>query len=118
VIGKASSEGGGSLMEKRQPLETLEGHGRLVWESHSLPVRHDVSVFEYTEIGPDGSVQLTHREIEARIEVTDQHALAQANGREDLVLHLQDGRSFPCVLTEAQGSAGWLEGTGELSPRS
>ena len=102
-------------MEKRKPLETLEGRGRLVWEAHSLPVRHDVSVFQYTDVGPDGSVQEAHREIEARIETDDQHALAQANGRDDLVLHLQDGRRFPCVLTEAQGGAGWLEGTGELT---
>jgi hypothetical protein len=68
------------------------------------------------EAGPDGTVQLTYREIEARVEAASQRELALANGREDLVLHVQDGRQFPCILTEAQGSAGWLVGTGELAP--
>jgi len=102
-------------MEKRQPLETMVGQGRLTWADHSLPVRHDVSVFEYRDVAPDGSVRLAHREIEARIEAADQRVLALADGREDLVLHLQDGRRFPCVLQEAQGSAGWLIATDEIT---
>ena len=105
-------------MEKRQQLEAFEGSGRLVWERHTLPVRYDVTLNQYQDGGADGSVRLAHRIIEARIEAADQALLAQANGREDLVLYLEDGRWFPCVLREAQGSAGWLVSESELSARS
>jgi hypothetical protein len=105
-------------MEKRQQLDALEGHGRLVWENRNLPVRYDVTINQYQDIGPDGSVRLAHRTIEARVEAADQTLLAQANGREDLVLYLEDGRWFPCILREAQGSAGWLVSESELSSRA
>lgn len=104
-------------MEKRQQLDALEGHGRLVWEDRQLPVRYDVTINQYQDVGSDGSVRLAHRTIEARIEASDQTLLAQANGREDLVLYLQDGRWFPCILREAQGSAGWLVSDSELAAR-
>jgi hypothetical protein len=102
-------------MEKRQQLEALEGHGHLVWPDHSLPVRYDVTVNQYKDVGLDGSVRLTERSIEARVEANDQDQLAMINGREDVVLQLQDGRRFPCYLREAQGGAGWLVGTGDFA---
>ena len=105
-------------MEKRQQLEAFEGRGRLVWESHNLPVRYDVTVNQYQDVGSDGSVRLAHRTIEARVEAADQGLLAEANGREDLVLYLEDGRWFPCVLREVQGGAGWLVSESELSSQS
>jgi hypothetical protein len=105
-------------MEKRQQLDALEGHGRLVWQDRRLPVRYDVTINQYQDVGSDGSVRLAHRTIEARIEAEDQDLLAQANGRDDLVLYLEDGRWFPCVLREAMGSAAWLVSDSELSPRT
>jgi hypothetical protein len=105
-------------MEKRQQLDALEGRGRLVWQDRQLPVRYDVTINQYQDVGSDGSVRLAHRTIEARVEAADQELLAQANGREDLVLYLADGRWFPCILREAQGSAGWLVSESELSARA
>jgi hypothetical protein len=101
-------------MEKRQQLEALEGHGRLAWQDRSLPVRYDVTINQYRDVGSDGSVRLTERSIEARVEASDQTTLAQANGRDDLVLYLADGRHFDCTLREAQGTAAWLVGDGDL----
>jgi hypothetical protein len=98
-------------MEKRQQLEALEGHGRLVWPGHSLPVRYDVTVNQYQDVGADGTVRLTEHIVEARVEAADQSVLALTNGREDVVLEMEGGRQLPCTLREAQGSAGWLIGT-------